>query len=948
MSERTGVSGTARGVHGAHGWRFLEELRTDARYGLRWLARSPGFAVAAILSLGLGIGANTAVFSLLDAVLLKSLPVARPDLLVVMSYVTAHPADGGEPIHRFTWRMFEALGRPGGSLEGAAASASFTVNVDAAGTMSDVTGSAGGASGASGSSGGDAVMPGVQGQMVSGNYYSLLGVPAAAGRLITPDDDRAPGASAVAVLSHTYWMRRFGGDPAVIGRVVRLNGYPFTIIGVSAPEFFGTRVGERADVSVPISMQVQASPETGASLIDGEGVHQFWLELIGRLRPGVTMAQAQAELAGAFQQPLKEFLDISGPKGLRMAKARFTLEPGGRGLSELRRRFSRPLAVVMAVVGLVLLIACANLANLLLARAAARQREMALRVSLGARRGRLVRQLLTESFILAMAGGITGLFLAWWAGAALAAMLGAGAASTAAAGTGVAQGFGSSLVPSQAQLLNVAIDSRVLAFTLTVSLLTAMLFGLIPAIGASRVDPQALLRSGHQPDSGRLRGGLGRVLVAGQVAASLLLLVGAGLFVRTLINLRDIDLGVTHDTILATRVEPRGSNQKTPNFDRLKAQYDDLLVRVRALPGVRSASLSSMTPLGANETLLEGDVIGDSIAVPATSAISGGAEAAADNAPAGAAPGRRHAPAATDGTPTRMRWAQVYPDYFATLGVPLIAGRDLSSADNDRTAPRIAVINETMATRLFGSPAAAIGRPFYRSATLPGKPAPLVDKAGAYTIVGVVDNLRDSGLREPIGAVAYSSYAHTPTGRGQLTLVVRMRGDAHQAAAGLMPALREAVRRTDPSMPLRDIETVASRLDNATRQERLVATLSSAFGVLALLLACVGLYGVMAYGVARRRAEFGLRLALGATRGDVSWLVLRETLTVIALGVAIGVPAALAASRFISRLLFGLAPTDPVTIVMAVVVLAIVATLAGYLPARRAARIDPLVALRHE
>jgi predicted permease len=919
MRERTGGSGMTRGVRG---WRFLEELRTDVRYGVRWLARSPGFAAAAILSLGLGIGANTAVFSLLDAVLLKSLPVAHPDSLVVMSYVTGHPADGGEPIYRFTYRMFEALRRPGGPLDGAAASAPFAVNVDVAGAM-----------------------PTVQGQMVSGNYYTLLGVPAAAGRLIAPDDDRAPGANAVAVLSHTYWTRQFGADGSVIGRVVRLNGHPFTIVGVSPPEFFGTRVGERADITVPMSMQMQASPETGASLISGEGVHQFWLEVIGRLRPGVSLSQAQAELAGAFRHPLQEFLDTAGPKGQRMAKARFALEPGSRGLSELRRRFSRPLGVVMAVVALVLLIACANLANLLLARAAARQREMALRVSLGARRGRLVRQMLTESLMLAAAGGITGLFFAWWAGSALAAMLGAGpgagaGAGGAGSGTGVAQGLG--LMSSQAELLNVAIDGRVLGFTLGVSLLTAMLFGLLPAIGASRVDPQSVLRGGHQPDGGRLRGGLGRLLVAGQVAASLLLLVGAGLFVRTLINLRDIDLGVTRDTILATRVEPRGSNQKTPNFDRLRAQYDDLLVRVRALPGVRSASLSSVTPLGVNETLLEGDVIAGGGAASA----AGAAVTTETVAEAGAAPHAFPVPA-TSGAPVRARWAQVYPEYFATLGVPVLAGREISPSDNDREMPRVAVINETMANRLFGSPAAAIGRPFYRSATMPGKTEPMIDKAGAFTVVGVVGDVHDSGLREPIGAVAYSSYAHTPTGRGQLTLVVRTRGDAGQAA-GLMPALRDAVRRTDPSMPLRDIETVASRLRNATRQERLVAMLSSAFGVLALLLACVGLYGVMAYGVARRRAEFGLRLALGASGGDVGWLVLRETFTVLALGVAIGVPAALAASRFISRLLFGLAPTDPVTIVAAVVVLAIVATLAGCLPARRAARIDPLVALRHE
>ena len=293
MHEHTGASGTTRGGRARQ---FVEELRTDVRYGLRWLTRSPGFAAAAILSLGLGLGANTAVFSLLDAVLLKSLPVAHPESLAVMSYVTGHPADGGEPAYRFTYRMFEALRRPGALLAGAAASAPFTVNSTPLARRRRRS---------------------VQGQMVSGNYYALLGVPAAAGRMIVPDDDRAPGASAVAVLSHAFWTRQFGGDPAVIGRVVRLNGHPFTIVGVSAPEFFGTRVGERPDITVPLSMQMQASPETGASLIEGDGVHQFWLEVIGRLQPGVSLSQAQAELAGAFRQPLKEFLDISGPKGER-------------------------------------------------------------------------------------------------------------------------------------------------------------------------------------------------------------------------------------------------------------------------------------------------------------------------------------------------------------------------------------------------------------------------------------------------------------------------------------------------------------------------------------------------------------------------------------------------------------------------------------------------------
>jgi predicted permease len=848
----------------ARGVRLVDELRADTRYGLRWLRRSPAFASAAVLSLALGIGANTAVFSLLDAVLLKTLPVSDPDALVLAAY-----KNNGEVGYALSYRMFDALRSRSQTFADVIAYSSFPASVGYE----------------------DTTTPVVRGQLVSGNYYTMLGVPAALGRLILPEDDRAPGTGAVAVLSHSFWRRQFGGDRRVLNLVVRVNGYPFTIVGVSAPEFFGTRVGESPDISVPLTMHPQARPDVGESWIEGEGSYQFWLEAMGRLRPGFSLLQAQAELRGMFQEQVREFVAFAGPKGQRFATAQLDLQPGSRGLSELRRRFSRPLGVVMAVVVLVLLIACANLANLLMARAAARQREIAVRVSLGAGRARLVRQMLTESLVLAVVGGSVGLLIAWWASQALAA----------------------SLVEGAGQALSVSLDMRMLAFTLGMSMLTGMLFGLVPAIAASRVDPHAALKSGRDAGLGRGRAGLGRLLVTTQVAASLLLLIGAGLFVRTLVNLQNLDVGFTRETVLMTRLEPRGSNQKNQQGDRLRLAYDDLVARVRALPGVRAASLSGSTPLGEQQVL--------------------SMEASVDG---------RGPKAGEDVT---MRLMQIYPSYFVTLGVPMLAGRDLTLADNDPKAqPRVAVINETMARRFFGTPSAALRREFKLGSSAirmpPGRPPLRVP----FTVVGVVGDVRDRSLREPIGSMAYATFAQTPTGRGQMTLLVRVPGDGK----AITSPVREQVRVLDPAMPLRDIETVTHRVEASLRQERLVALLASGFGLLALLLASVGLYGVMAYGVARRRAEFGLRMALGARRGDVSWLVLRDTVRLIAFGVALGVPMAIVASGLIARMLFGVTPTDPATLGAAVLVLAAVAMLAGYLPARRASRVDPLVALRHE
>jgi predicted permease len=837
---------------------FFDDLRADVAYGVRWLRRSPGFATAAILSLALGIGANAAIFDLLNAVLLRNLPVRDPGELVVLVTRDA----GREADRSFSYRTFEAFRRDTRTLSDLVASASTRMNVDP------------------GNADGQA-MPPAAGQMVSGNYFAALGVPAAIGRTILPADDDHAAPSPVAVLSYGYWRRQFGGDPAAVGRTIRLNGYPFTIVGVSAPEFFGTHVGEAIDISVPIALQPEVNPDFGASLISGVGAEDFWLELMGRLRANTPPAAAQAELDGIFQQILPDVLKKAGPKAALIGHPHVQVEPGSKGLSELRRRFSRPLSVLMAVVCLVLLIACANVANLLLARAASRQREIAVRISLGAGRARVVRQLLTESLLLALAGGTVGLLMVVWSTQSLTALL----------------------VGSNTRGLATQPELGVLGFTFGVSLATGFIFGLVPALRVSRVDPFAALKdAASRFSTGGRRFGVRGVLVAAQVAISVVLLVGAGLFVRTLMNLRDLDLGFDLDHVLTLRLEPRGSNQKRPNEARLRQLYEGLVERVRALPGVRSVSLAGSTPLGNESALMIRDV-----EVPGDTRRSG------EN--------------------LRMRMLQIYPGYFSTLGIPLVAGRDLGPADNDGNAPQVAVINETMARRLFATPEAAIGRQF-------GFPV----NRQAFRIVGVVGDTRDRAVREEAAPLAYATYAQTPTGRGQMTLLVRATGDPHALAA----TVRRLARDIDPAMPLPEPTTLGDRAAAATRQERLVALLSSLFGALALMLATIGLYGVLAYAVARRQAEFGVRLALGASPSGLIRLILGESLGLVVAGLAIGLALAAAAARSVSHMLYGLAPFDPTAFVAASSILMLVAALAAFVPARQAARVDPMVALRQE
>ena len=830
----------------ARGLRLMDELRGDVRYGLRWLWRSPAFAATAVLSLALGIGANASMFNLINVVLLRSLPVSEPQQLVVYSMSTSTG-----PNYWFSYNLFQAFREQSRTLADTIASAPLRINVEVA----------------------DQADPTVSGQMVSGNYSAVLGVPAALGRLIQPEDDGAVGTGAVAVLSYGYWGRRFGSNPSILGTVVRLNGLPFTIIGVSAAEFFGTHLGTSTDVTVPLCMQPQLMSEVNGGRVSGRGAGDFWLELMGRLKPGVPITQAQAEMNGNFQQMVPELLRNAGPKGKMLGQPRLSFEPGSRGLSDLRQRFSKPLLVLMAAVALVLLIACANVANLLLARAASRHREMAVRVSLGAGRSRLVRQLLTESLLLSTLGGGVGLLVAAWSSRALAGLL----------------------VEGNAYALAARLDARVLMFTLAVSVATGIIFGLAPAFGASDVDANRALKSAARQLVSGGRFGLRGSLVAAQVAISVVLLVGAGLFIRTLMNLRHLDLGLDQEHVLTLRLEPAGSNQKRQNEPRLRQIYGAVLARVQSVPGVRAASLAGSTPL-TNE-----NPISPEISIP------------------GYVP--------QSGEDMHVRIMQVYPGYFDALGVPLLSGRDLSAFDDRPEAATVAVINETMARRFFGGAANAVGRTFSN-----------------VQIVGVAVDTRDRALRDDVLPTAYETYAKTNTGRGQMTLLVRAEGDPR----ALAPTIRQLARETDPTMPMLDVQTLDDRVKAASRHEELVALLSGLFGAIAIALAAIGLYGVLAYAVARRQPEFGLRLALGATPGELERLVLVESCTLVAIGLVVGLAAAGAVARSISRMLFGLAPLDPLSFGAASVALLGIAVLAAWVPARHAARTDPIVALRQE
>jgi predicted permease len=828
--------------------RMTSGLALDLAQALRALWKQPAFTVVVVATLALGVGANTAIFTLLDQVMLRALPVENPQALVLFGY--RGPNSGrvmNDGTHAFSYPMYKDLRDRNPELVAVLARFQTAVTL-LHGTRAER----------------------VQAELVSGNYFAVLGLGPAIGRLLAAADDVVPGGHPVVVLSHGLWIRRFGGDHGIVGRTVRLNGHPMTVVGVAPAGFAGTQVGAPPDLYVPIAMKAAMTP-TWDEL---NRRRAQWLELMGRLRPGVSREQAEAAARVVFrqarEQEVKELTTASASRRKRFVETPLSLEPGARGLSPLRAQFSTPLVLLMGMVGLVLLIACANVANLLMARAPARQREVAIRLALGASAGRIVRRLLVESLLLALAGGVAGIVLAMWTGGLL---------------LGVLPGDG-------ARAFTTAPDGRVLGFAALVSFATSLLFGLVPALQAAR--PQ--LVDALKEDGGRVvPGGHARLrkgLVVAQVALSLLLLVGAGLFARSLWNLRALDPGFDTTGVVTFSVDPTLSGY---DATRTAAFYRQLQEQLQRTPGVTAASPAAVAPLTDNLMI-------------STVKVEG------------------YQP--KDGEDMNPHVNSVGPGYFQTLEMALVAGRDFTERDG-ADAPNVAIISEKMARVFFGN-ANPIGRRIGFVQTAP----PTIE------IVGVVRDSKDNLLRDDIARVVYTPY---PQGSelSQMTFFVRL---SQGVSADLV---RRAVERTGPAIPVFDLKSMEAQKSDSLFVDRMVAMLSMAFGAVATLLAAVGIYGVVSYTVARRTREIGLRVALGAPRGRVLWLVMREVVALTAIGACIGVMVALAASRLVASQLFSLSPTDPLTLVGAAVMLVGVALFAGYVPASRAARVDPLQALRH-
>jgi predicted permease len=722
----------------------------------------------------------------------------------------------------------------------------------------------------------------VRAELVSGAFFGVLGIRPVVGRAFTADDDGAHDAAALVLLAYDFWQTRFGGDRSVVGRPVTLNQTPFTIIGVLPPGFHSETVGSSPALYVPIMMEPQLKPGRLWLRDDPARAEKvMWLHVGARLKPGLSLAQAQANVDVVFRRYVQHQLDGVADPGRRQSVAdqRILVQPGGRGASLLRERFAEPLVVLMAIVGLVLLIACANVANLLLARATGRQKEVSIRVALGARRLRLVRQLLTESVVLAALGGAAGVLFAHWTARVLVRVASAGQTSA---------------IP-----LDVGIDGRMLAFTAALSVLTGLVFGLAPAMRGTKVDVNGTLKEYARGVSGPgHRINLGKILVVGQVAMSLMLLIGAGLFVRTLRNLQSVDLGYERNNLLIVRVDPLAAGFTATTRPAL---YQRVLDELKTIPGARAVTLSE-------NGLFSGTESGDRITVE-------GYHSDKDEDRASA-------------------FDQIGPGYFSAIGIPVILGREFGRQDTGASA-RVCVVNEAFARFYFGR-----SNPIGKHVT-----DEFPDTRATFEIVGVARDARDHRLR---GAVPRRFYVPVfqPLGDAPPSVyyVMRAASDANR----LLPAVRRKILEVNAALSIVSSRTLDDLLGRTLATERMVAQVAGFFSVIALVLAAIGLYGVLAYSIARRTHEIGIRMALGAAEGRLLAGVLGETMGLVAIGVAIGVPGALLCGRFVQSALYGLGVFDAETIAGAVAAIVLVGALAGFVPARRASRVDPLVALRYE
>jgi len=832
------VTRAAEEARAAWGWTRLEQYYCDALYALRTMRRSPGFAMTALLSLALGIGANAALFSLVNTVLLRNLPVHDPERLVFLDNVGVDGKPNGAP----PYPCFERFRDETRSFAGIAAFAAGDFNLSIDGRAEQVFG-----------------------QYASGSYFNLLGVNAVVGRLLTPEDEQLH--PPVAVISYEYWQRRFAGDRVVIGKSISFTGRSLTIIGVTPPDFFGTEPGRFVDVTVPITLQT-------ASLLREKSA--WWFEAIARLKPGVPASQARAEVEPIFQSFMDD-LHVTGDFR-RLAWDHMEVFPASQGLDKLRRRFSRPLLVLMAIVGLVLLIGCANLANLLIARASSRRREFAVRLAIGAGRGRLIRQALTETLLLFAGGAAAGLVVANWGARLLTEFFAVGRSPVR---------------------VDTHLDIRVIAYTAGVALVTGILFGLAPAFTAARTDPYPTLKdSESHATASRRRIGARQILVAAQVAFSLVLLVAAGLFVRTLVNLNALTAGFPAERVLTMSIQPLGPAYQGP---RLAALWADLLDRVRVLPGVRSASLSLLTPLGGRDRM-------NVIAMPGFQPRSA--------------------------TATLVRTNHVSEAYFETMGIPVLQGRTFTLGDR-QGAPKPALLSEAAAKFYF-----ADRNPL--GATLKFNKSPLSD--GVYEVVGIVGDTKNMNLREEAPRFVYLPVWQPYDRPNRLTLALRT-GDA---PASLIPAVRKQIDALGNNILISEVMTMRQQVEATLVEERLLSMLSAFFGILALILSAIGLYGTLSHMVIQRTNEVGIRAALGADRGALIWMILRRSLGVVFAGIAVGLPVALLAARPLQALLYRLRPTDLETLILGTATLLAATLAASYLPARRASQIDPIIALRYE